>query len=78
MIAVRGHKPLVMAVDLNVWASDSGSRTTSARDKDLLDAFTSLDVELANTEDAHTQVRGVKLVVDITLSLIRKCAWQLS
>lgn len=82
VIAVRGHKPLVIAGDFNAWATDWGSRTTSARGMALLDAFTSLDVVLANTGDAHTFKRGgVGSVIDITFmspSLITKCAWKVS
>ncbi len=70
----RGHHPIVIAGDFNAWAEEWGSKYTNIRGKTLLEAFSQLDVILANRGNTSTfRKNGHQSVIDITFT-----SWQLS
>lgn len=65
--ALVGKSPLVVAGDFNAWSTLWGSRETTRRGQDLLEALARLNVELANTGSTSTFRRnGVSSVIDVT------------
>lgn len=70
----KQHHPVAIAGDFNSWAVDWSSKQTNARGKALLEAFTTLDVALLNS-DTPTYIKGdASSIVDLTFvssSLIR-------
>lgn len=78
----RGRNPIVIAGDFNAWALEWGSKTTNARGRILLEAFSLLNITLANTGNAATFRRGaLQSVVDLTFvssSMIRHSKWHVS
>lgn len=64
---LTGKSPLVIAGDFNAWSTQWGSRETTRRGQDLLEALARLNVELANTGDKSTFRRnGVSSIIDLT------------
>lgn len=64
---LTGKGPLVVAGDFNAWSTLWGSRETTTRGQDLLDALARLNVELANVGNTSTFRRnGVSSVIDVT------------
>lgn len=78
----RSHQPIVIAGDFNAWAVEWGSRYTDNRGQALLEAFSLLDVELANNGNEFTFFRnGRNSVIDITFAsseLARNLEWHVS
>lgn len=76
------HSPIIIGGDFNAWAVDWGSQRTNERGRILLDAFSRLDVVLANKGEAHTFRRaGYGSVVDITFvsnKLAKNIVWEVS
>ncbi|GBP95659.1 hypothetical protein EVAR_67865_1 [Eumeta japonica] len=70
----KQYYPVAIAGDFNAWAVDWGSKLTNARGKEVLEAFSTLDV-LLNSGDTPTYIKGdASSIVDLTFvscSLIR-------
>lgn len=78
----KEHSPMVIAGDFNAWAVDWGCHRTNERGRALLEAFTQLDVVLANKGNVHTFRRaGYGSIVDLTFvtsSLASSLEWNVS
>ncbi|KAH8283274.1 hypothetical protein KR054_009359, partial [Drosophila jambulina] len=78
----RGRVPAMIVGDFNAWAVEWGSSLTNARDRSLLEAFSSLDVTLLNLGDKPTFSKaGASSVVDLSFvsrSRASQCSWTLS
>lgn len=62
-----GKNPLVVAGDFNAWSTLWGSRETTRRGQDLLEALARLNVDLVNIGNTPTFRRnGVSSVIDVT------------
>lgn len=76
------HNPIIIGGDFNAWAQDWGSRRTNERGRILLDAFSRLDVILANRGETNTFRRGsTGSIVDLTFvsnNLARNMTWRVS
>lgn len=80
---LRGRKPVVIAGDLNAWATQWGSARTNQRGQSLMETFTRLDVCIANVGTRPTfQRNGVgESVVDVTFcspTLASSMNWRVS
>lgn len=77
-----GHNPKVICGDFNAWATNWGCRSTNARGRVLLEAFTQLDLVLGNTGNSQTFRRGATgSVVDLTFLspvLSKELEWSVS
>lgn len=63
----KHYHPVAIAGDFNAWAVDWGSKHTNARGKELLEAFSTLDVVLLNSGDTPTYTKGdASSIVDLT------------
>ncbi|XP_044597157.1 uncharacterized protein LOC123273744 [Cotesia glomerata] len=63
----KHYHPVAIAGDFNAWAVDWGSKNTNARGKELLEAFSTLDVVLLNNGDTPTYTKGdTSSIVDLT------------
>ncbi|GBP65565.1 hypothetical protein EVAR_87541_1 [Eumeta japonica] len=71
----KQYYPVAIAGDFNAWAVEWGSKLTNARGKEVLEAFSTLDVVLLNSGDTPTYNKGdASSIVDLTFvssSLIR-------
>ncbi|GBO99906.1 Retrovirus-related Pol polyprotein from type-1 retrotransposable element R1 [Eumeta japonica] len=66
----KQHHPVAIAGDFNAWAVDWGSKQTNARGRELLEAFSTLDIVLLNSGDRPTYTKGdASSIVDLTLSV---------
>ena len=79
----RDRKPVIIAGDFNAWATEWGSRHTSAKGVALLEAFNLLDITLCNVGDECTFRVGSKgSIIDLTFvseSLVKSLAqWRVS
>lgn len=77
----KQHQPVAIAGDFNAWAVDWGSKQTNARGRELLEAFSTLDVVLLNSGDTPTYTKGdASSIVDLTFvstSLAKgNCNWE--
>ncbi|GBP80203.1 hypothetical protein EVAR_100080_1 [Eumeta japonica] len=63
----KQHHPVAIAGDFNAWAVDWGSKQTNARGRELLEAFSTLDIVLLNSGDRPTYTKGdASSIVDLT------------
>lgn len=78
----RGIHQIVIAGDFNAWATEWGSRWTNTRGYTLLDAFSQLDIVLANQGNATTFRKGnCGSIIDITFTsrqLADGLSWRVS
>lgn len=77
-----GKSPMVIGGDFNAWATEWGSRKTTARGRSLLESFATLDIYLANDGKTNTFRKAGKVsIIDLTFtssSLIRHTKWWVS
>lgn len=79
---VFDHRPAIIGGDFNAWAVDWGSQRTNERGRVLLDAFSRLDLVLANRGNSLTFRRAsCGSIVDLTFvsqGLARNIDWRVS